>query len=159
MLVLSTSGLIDGDAVPGIQLVFNDQLITMRDGGQLWFDAYATPRCIYTSSSGGFKLTTSASSCATFTLLPLAGTASSDASQYYMLQNAATGTCTTIDAACSNRADTGGKECGKVRHMYLPLSLGSCSDGTAAAFRIETEADGCSAGATEWPNKKCFSES
>lgn len=40
-----------------------------------------------------------------------------------------------------------------------PLNLGSCSDGTAATFRIETEADGCSAGAIEWPSTKCFGES
>ena len=36
--------------------VFNDQLVTYRSGGQLWFDEYSTPRCVQVQTNGSLLM-------------------------------------------------------------------------------------------------------
>ena len=125
--------------------IFADQLITMRSGGQLWFDSYSTPRCVAVDSAGELQLRTWGGACTSFVL-----SSAATAGQYELKSG---GRCVVITANCWDRGWTGGRECGGVLHMYLPIQLQACSATTTTTFRISTQADYC---AGEFPGSGCF---
>lgn len=125
--------------------VFADQLITMRGGGQLWFDSYSTPRCVVADSAGDLQLSTSSGACTRFAL-----SATATAGRYELKSG---NRCVVITTSCGNRGWTGGRECGGVLHMYLPIRLQACSPATTTTFWISTQADYC---ASEYPGSSCF---
>ena len=125
------------------QRVFNDQRLTYRDG-QLWFDAYATPRCVKVDPDGRLFLATSAADCASVVFAPHEGG--------HLIQDTQSGLCVVLgESECDAHRSTGGQECGGVDHRYLPLRMGDCTD--ALAFAFSSQAASC---ADEYPQAACF---
>ena len=125
------------------QRVFNDQRLTYRDG-QLWFDAYATPRCVKTDPDGRLFLATNAAACASVVFTPHQGG--------HSIQDTESGRCVVLGGSdCDAHRATGGQECGGVDHRYLPLRMGDCTD--ALAFGFISQAASC---VDEYPQAECF---
>ena len=125
------------------EAVFNDQRLTVRDE-QLWFNAYARPRCVRMDGNGRLQLSTRANECTRWTFLPYAGG--------HRLQAHNNGQCVGMgEVRCADHRWTGGVECGGIEHRYLPLVMGDCEH--ALTFTIEDRATFC---ANESPRGACF---
>ena len=123
--------------------VFNDQLLTFRDG-QLWFDAYETPLCVQTTSDQQLVLAEEAQACSKFNLV--------EEGAMFFIKNQNSGLCAGLGgSSCESHRSTGGSECGGVSHRYLPLVFGDCSN--ALQFMFKQQADVCD---NEYPNDACF---
>jgi hypothetical protein len=133
------------------QRIFADQLVTYRENGGLWFDAYSIPRCIQVIGQELF-VTAAAEACSTFGFLPNMD------SNSYRIQQASTGRCMGLgtDATCESDRSTGGSECGGVDHRFLPLVMMEDCDSMALAFRLETKAQECNNNEDELPRNSCF---
>ena len=122
--------------------IFNDQRLTFRQG-QLWFDAYSSPRCISVKGDR-LMLENDDSQCAEFVFLPVEGGS--------LLSVAGSGQCAGLgDASCASHQSTGGYECGGIQHRYLPLVMGDCAAGLRFEFREQS--DPCPG---EYPQASCF---
>lgn len=123
--------------------IFRDQRLTYREG-QLWFDAYATPRCVWIDDRGRLQLTTQSAQCAPIALQATGGG--------FYIQDTSTAQCAGLGTAvCEEHEWTGGRECGGIDHRFLPLVMGDCSE--ALKFTLREEADAC---ADEYPEADCF---
>lgn len=137
------------------KLIFADQLVSYRDNGRLWFDAYNTPRCIRVDDSNDLRLSTSRNDCNQFDLLNADEDNNNNFDSFY-IQDRSTGHCMGLGSsvACDSDQSTGGSECGGRDHRFLPLvMMPNCLSDKVLTFRFETEAQECP---NERPENACF---